>query len=327
MPACAVPSSERFRNSAGSYGARVFAEMSDEARATAEERLLEREGQYRRIFEATSDGLVVNDLDTGLVVEANPAFCRMHGYAYEEMIGLHPTQFIHRDDHGLFVKYLKAIAAGGEFRARAREVRKDGSVFDVEVHGTTFLFRGRPHVLSVLRDVSIEVQSTRLLEQRVAERTHELASLLSLANEAATTRDLGRLVAVVLPEVARMLACSWAGVYLKDGDSLVRVDDTGEVSRAHRVPLPVNWSALTRGEAAVGDTGLEALFPADATASPSLVVALAASGETIGVLCLGRSDGEPFLDEQRALARGVADQLSVAISNVRYYEATQQTAA
>jgi PAS domain-containing protein len=40
---------------------------------SAEEQLLEREEQYHRIFEATSDGLVVNDVDTGLVVEANPS--------------------------------------------------------------------------------------------------------------------------------------------------------------------------------------------------------------------------------------------------------------
>jgi PAS domain S-box-containing protein len=116
--------------------------MSEQERASAEERLLEREEQYRRIFEATSDGLIVNDLDTGLVVEVNPAFCRMHGYEYDELIGIHPSTFIHPDDHHLFAEYIEAVSEGREFRARAREIRKDGSIFHVEVHGTTFLFRG-----------------------------------------------------------------------------------------------------------------------------------------------------------------------------------------
>ena len=62
---------------------------SDQERASAQEQLLEREEQYRRIFEATSDGLIINDFDTGLVVEVNPAFCRMHGYEYDELIGIH----------------------------------------------------------------------------------------------------------------------------------------------------------------------------------------------------------------------------------------------
>ena len=109
--------------------------------ASAQEQLLEREEQYRRIFEATSDGLIINDFDTGLVVEVNPAFCRMHGYEYDELIGIHPTMFIHPDDHHLFAEYIDAVSEGREFRARAREIHKDGSIFYVEVHGTTFLFR------------------------------------------------------------------------------------------------------------------------------------------------------------------------------------------
>jgi PAS domain S-box-containing protein len=309
------------------YGAVVPPETSDRERATAEERLLEREEQYRRIFEATSDGLIVNDLDTGLVVEVNPAFCRMHGYEYDELIGIHPTTFIHPDDHHLFAEYIEAVPAGREFRARAREIHKDGSVFHVEVHATTFLFRGRPHVLGVLRDVSNEVEATRLLERRVAERTHELASLLSLANEAAATHQLAQLVALVLPEVERMLACSWAGIYITEGEELMRVDEEADRSRADAVPLPDSWPALMSGQMAVADASLRALFPEGVSASCSLVVPLATGGETIGILCLARPKGQPFGDEQRALARGVGDQLSVAISNARYFDTTQQAAA
>src|SRR5204863_1169034 len=44
----------------------------------AQENLREKEQQYHGIFSATSDGLVINDLD-GHVVEVNPAFCEMHG--------------------------------------------------------------------------------------------------------------------------------------------------------------------------------------------------------------------------------------------------------
>jgi PAS domain S-box-containing protein len=301
--------------------------MSDEARASAEQRLLEREEQYRRIFEATSDGLVVNDLDTGLVVEANPAFCRMHGYAFDELIGMHPTMYIHPEDQRLFAEYLEAVAQGREFRARARDVRKDGSVFHVEVHGTTFLFRGRRHVLGVLRDVTVEVQATQLLEQRVAERTHELASLLSLANQAATTHDLSELVAVVLPELERMLSYSWASVYLSERGALVRISGAPDAASAPSVPLPDSWNALVNGEIVDEDSDFRELFPSGMPVAGSLVLPLVASAETIGVLCLASADAGSFSDQQRTLARGVADQLSVAISNARHYEATQQTAA
>jgi PAS domain-containing protein len=209
----------------------------------------------------------------------------------EELIGIHPTTFIHPDDHHLFAEYIEAVSEGREFRARAREIHKDGSTFCVEVHGTTFLFRGRPHVLGVLRDVTNEVEATRLLEHRVAERTHELAILLSLSNQAAATRELGQLVAVVLPEVERLLACSWAGVYLEEDGSLVRVADQGEEMQVQRVPLPESWTRLSGGEMAPARAGCEPLFPAGVSPRCSLVVPLAASGETIGVLCLARPRG------------------------------------
>ena len=48
--------------------------------------LREREEQYRSIFEATYDGLIIS---TWMVssVEVNPAFCNMFGYTHEELIG------------------------------------------------------------------------------------------------------------------------------------------------------------------------------------------------------------------------------------------------
>ena len=56
-----------------------------------------KEWQYRSIFDAAADGLIINDLETGCVVEANPAACLMHGYTREEFIGLQLTAFIHPD--------------------------------------------------------------------------------------------------------------------------------------------------------------------------------------------------------------------------------------
>ena len=48
----------------------------------------DKEQQYRIIFEAASDGMIISDLETGRVVDANPAAISMHGYSREEFIGL-----------------------------------------------------------------------------------------------------------------------------------------------------------------------------------------------------------------------------------------------
>ena len=44
--------------------------------------------------------------------------------------------------------------SGPAQQTRAMAVRKDGSQFHVEVHGAGFLYKGQPHILSVIRDVS-----------------------------------------------------------------------------------------------------------------------------------------------------------------------------
>ena len=62
----------------------------------AAEQLREKEAQYRGIFEASTDGLIIADMD-GYIVEANPATCRMFGYTYEEFVGLPAAAITHPD--------------------------------------------------------------------------------------------------------------------------------------------------------------------------------------------------------------------------------------
>ncbi len=57
----------------------------------------DREPPYQRIFNAAGDGMILNDLETGLVVEANSAACTMHGYAHAEFIGQRPSAYIDTD--------------------------------------------------------------------------------------------------------------------------------------------------------------------------------------------------------------------------------------
>jgi PAS domain S-box-containing protein len=134
-------------------------------RVEAEQQLREREEQYRSVFEATSDGLIIRDMD-GYVVEANPAACNMHGYTYEEFIGLHRTDIIDPADHAMVAEYMKAIQAGRSFMGQAVDLRKDGTAFPVEVRGSTFTYLGKPHTLSVLRDITERVEAERQLREK-----------------------------------------------------------------------------------------------------------------------------------------------------------------
>jgi len=100
----------------------------------------ERERQYRSIFEAANDGLVVIDFKDGFVVETNPAICRMHGYTREEFVGLPLTGFIHTDSLPLFSEYIWVFQSEGELDKRIIHMRKDGSTFYAEWRVATFTY-------------------------------------------------------------------------------------------------------------------------------------------------------------------------------------------
>ena len=172
--------------------------------------LADREEQYRAVFEASSDGLVVSDAETGRVLAANPAFCRMHGW--DDMTGFAPEAFIHPSSHYLFTDYLASIQEGRDFRCRARNIRRDGSILHVEVYGRGFVFQGKPAGLGVVRDVTEQMQAFELLEQRVTERTQEierrrevaegLRELLTVVN---SERSLDEILAAVADQCRLLL--------------------------------------------------------------------------------------------------------------------------
>src|SRR5947209_15199240 len=140
--------------------------MTEELHALlADAELREREEQYRSIFEATTDGLVISDME-GHVVEANPAFCRISGYSRDELIGMPGTALTHPDSLYTVEQSLRAIREGGELNYQGLGRRKDGSVCPAEVHVGTFTYKGQPHMLAVVRDITDRVQAAEQLRER-----------------------------------------------------------------------------------------------------------------------------------------------------------------
>ncbi|MFV1957890.1 MAG: PAS domain S-box protein [Planctomycetota bacterium] len=138
-------------------------------------RLEESEKAYRAIFDATTDAILITDLE-GRIVKANPAACRMHGYPVEELVGKDCRDLVHKDSWSDYDRFLTDVAAGSDFQVEARDLRKDGSSFDIEVRAATFRYQGRPHLLAVLHDVTEQKRVfRRLLEQQKEESVMAVA--------------------------------------------------------------------------------------------------------------------------------------------------------
>ena len=292
--------------------------------------------EYQAIFEAATDGLIINDLATGRIVEVNPALCRMHGYQRDELIGSLPTKFIHPDDHPLFTDFADTVQHGHEFRARRRDVTKDGRIFDVEVRGIQVPFRGRPHMLGVVRDITEEAAAYRLLEERVASRTHELSGLLAVARRLAGVVGLADIQRTLSQEAGGVLTRSTFSVWRLERACLVPVtaeEGSGRVPLA-RLPrasplLQAGELVRSRGAGTNGELYAElagaGLVPAEAPGA--LVLPLVAAGELLGVLGVTRQGPPRYTPEEVSAAQALASHVAVALGNVALFRRTRAVAA
>jgi PAS domain S-box-containing protein len=168
-------------------------------RVQAYEKLKEQEEQYRAIFESTTDGLAIGNLDR-VTVAVNPAFAAMHGYTPEELIGHDPRTYIHPDYHEFFGHFYEKVSAGGPYKGQAVDVRKDGSTFPVEVTGTTLTYRGEPHVLGVIRDITERVEA----EERARMQEEQYRAIFEATTDGLTINTLDGTLVEVNPAFAAM---------------------------------------------------------------------------------------------------------------------------
>jgi PAS domain S-box-containing protein len=103
------------------------AEISE--RHMAEKALEQSETRFRSIFESTTLGIKVLDLD-GNILQTNHAFQQMVGYPENELVGSHFVQFVHPLDATRTQRFFENIKSKAipDFRLEHRLVNKDDSV-------------------------------------------------------------------------------------------------------------------------------------------------------------------------------------------------------
>lgn len=306
----------------------------------------EREKQYQSIFEAASDGLIINDLENGLVVEANPAACTMYGYAREEFIGLHPTSFIHPDSSHQFTKYIQAVQSQGVYVVQQVHMRREGSPFYVELSGTVYIDQGRSVLLSVVRDVSQRVHAERLLQQRVEARTREQFTLLEISQTLASALELQP--GLILDQLQVIIDYAHAGLFKLEGSTLAALAVRGPKPLERAMPFQIRLQgpeALTMLINERGSTRIADVQGADPPARflRSLLndqagillegmrawmwVPLAIKGRVIGAIGVAHAERNYFTAHHADLALTVANQAAITLVNAELYENAQTLAA
>ncbi|HZY41427.1 MAG TPA: PAS domain S-box protein, partial [Anaerolineae bacterium] len=315
-------------------------------RKRIEESLQAQEKLYRNIFEATADGLAISQLD-GVIVEANPAFCEMHGYASGETVGRRLTSFIHPTHRHVLADSVRAVKAGQTLTTQAVHLRQDDRPFHVEVRSAALTYYGRPHLLMVVRDVSVQVEAYVRLEQRVQERTHELSMLLEFSHSMTSTLEMKPLLRLILNQLRSVVDYTGASILSLTGKELIMAAHQGPISEADsrqlHVPIdsPLGRAVLDNPRPVIiadvhGDSPLARVFQAtlgnllDTTlhyVRSWLGISLVITDRTVGVLAISHLQPNYFTLRHADLALAFANQAAMAMENARLYEQAQDLAA
>ncbi|HSD85847.1 MAG TPA: PAS domain S-box protein [Anaerolineae bacterium] len=322
----------------------AFAIVHDiSAQVEAEQALREREEQYRSIFESVSDGLFIDTID-GQMVDYNPAVAHMHGYTMEEFRQIPTIQIIHPDSLHLFQDFVETVQAGGQYRCRAVDVRKDGSLFPVEVTGIPFLYRGQRHLLAVLHDITTQVEAEQLLERRVAERTRELSTLLDISRNMASTLETEPLLGLILDALKVFVDYTSARINTLEGQvlrvraarGLTRRDRQTGMEFALKGPVAeevlIHRRVLAIPDISSRDDPWAVTFRAEGSANVESILAhvrswmgvpLVAKGRVIGNLSLEHEQPGFYDAHQAEVVLALADQVAVALENARLFTEAQ----
>jgi two-component system, NtrC family, sensor kinase len=132
------------------WSARIAAIAIERKRA---EVALANEGIRRRILiEQSSDGIVVLD-EEGQVYEANQRFAELLGYSMEEVRRLGVWDWEAQLPREKVADMIRSIDENGD-RFESQHVRKDGSLYDVEISSNGAIVAGQKLIFCVCRDIT-----------------------------------------------------------------------------------------------------------------------------------------------------------------------------
>ena len=318
----------------------VIRDISARKRAEAQrDESLEALTQERDLIAAILDtaGALVLVLDpSGEIIRLNQACERMTGYTQDEVRGERVwSLFVPEHEVALFRAALKRVRPGAEPVLHENQwIARDGTLRRIAWSNTALL--DEEGQVRYIVSVGIDVEEER-------RRQHEANVLADTARLVSSSLDLKEVLDHTAEQTMDILQADRCLIGLYDSDQTLRC-------AADRGFPPALSLSLRKQELVFTDrtrqTVLEALEPltipdieADPRVDPNvasvlgiqsaLLVPIEVSGQGLGLILLGTQPGHKraFAKAEEKLARAMASQAAMAISNARWYASLQDELA
>jgi PAS domain S-box-containing protein len=132
------------------------------------EALRESEQRFRTLQQASFGGIGLHD--QGIIIDCNQGLCDLTGYTYKELVGKNGLELIAPEWRTLV---MEKIRTNDEQPYDAQGLRKDGSLFFLEIHGKSVPYQGRRIRVTEFRDITERKKS----EEKILEQNARLLSI------------------------------------------------------------------------------------------------------------------------------------------------------
>jgi two-component system cell cycle sensor histidine kinase/response regulator CckA len=174
-------------------------------RKQAEASLLESEQRFRDLFEGSPDAIFVED-GAGIVLDANPAACRLHGFTREELVGRNAAELVPPEARERVERGFQSLVEGEPRQFEGDSWTRDGRRVPVEVRVNRIDYGGKRAVLLQVRDIT-ERKGTeaalRCLEDQLRQ-SQKMEAIGQLAGGVA--HDFNNILTVIQGHASLLLA-------------------------------------------------------------------------------------------------------------------------
>ena len=129
--------------------------------------LKESEERYRAVVEQAAEGILLIEVDTKRVLEANAAYQDLLGYSLEEILQLSLYDLVPYPVGSMDCYVRQVLEQKSYVSGQRRHRRKDGSLVDVEVSASLISYGSRGTICIVVRDIT-ERKQTEEIRARLA---------------------------------------------------------------------------------------------------------------------------------------------------------------
>ena len=161
--------------------------LREEAEARSQQALRASELRYRRLFEAAKDGILILDVETGRITDANPFLVDLLGYSLEEMISKTVGELSPFKDLESNESILQRLQQDSYVRYEDLPLEtKDGRHIEVEFVCNVYEAGEKKVIQCNIRDITerkIAQEEIRRLNAELERRVIERSAQLEAANE------------------------------------------------------------------------------------------------------------------------------------------------